>query len=165
MATRKKIIIAASIAALAAIVTIGGVSFADRREHGRDHERYEHRGHGYKRGERRGHRGGVHRGERLFESFDANDDGKLTQTEVDQTRRDRFSQFDADADGKLNLQEYQALWSDAMRSRMVDRFQRLDEDGDAAVTSEEFLAPFGKVASRMDRDDNGELTRDELRRR
>ncbi len=52
-----------------------------------------------------------------------------------------------------------------MRSRMVDRFQRFDDDGDAAVTSEEFLAPFGKVVSRMDRDDNGELSRDELRRR
>ena len=52
-----------------------------------------------------------------------------------------------------------------MRSRMVDRFQGLDDDSDAAVTSEEFLAPFGKVVNRMDRDNNGELTRDELRRR
>jgi Ca2+-binding EF-hand superfamily protein len=138
-----------------AIVTIGGVSFADRREHRGDHERGEHRG----------HRGGFHRGEQLFESFDANSDGKLTQAEVDQTRQERFTQFDADKDGKLNLQEYQALWSDAMRSRMVDRFQNLDDDGDAAVTSEEFLAPFSKVVSRKDRDDNGELTRDEMQRR
>lgn len=165
MTSRKKMIIAASIATLVALVTIGGISFADRREHGRDHERYEHRGHGFQRGEHRGHRGGLHRGERLFESFDANSDGKVTQAEVDQTRRDRFTQFDADNDGKLTLQEYQALWSDAMRSRMVDRFQNLDDDGDAAVTSEEFLAPFGNAVSRMDRDDNGEVTRDELRRR
>lgn len=107
----------------------------------------------------------MHRGEQLFENFDANGDGKLTQGEVDQTRRERFTSFDADNDGKLSLSEYQALWSDAMRSRMVDRFQRFDDDGDAAVTSEEFLAPFGKVVSRMDRDDNGELSRDELRRR
>jgi hypothetical protein len=63
------------------------------------------------------------------------------------------------------LQEYQVLWLDAMRNRMVDRFQSLDDDGDAAVTSEEFLAPFGKVVSRRDRDDNGELTRDEMRKR
>lgn len=165
MTTRKKIIIAASIATLVAIVTIGGVSFADRREHRRDHERYEHRGHGFTRGEYCGRHGGFHRGERLFESLDANSDGKLTQAEVDQTRRERFTSFDTDNDGKLSVQEYQALWSDAMRSRMVDRFQNLDDDGDAAVTSEEFLAPFGKVVSRMDRDDNGELTRDELRRR
>lgn len=165
MTTRQTMIIAASIATLVGIVAIGGVSFADRREHRGDHERYEHRSHGLKRGERHGRHGGLHRGERLFERFDANRDGTLTQAEVDQTRRERFTSFDADNDGQLSLQEYQALWSDAMRSRMVDRFQGLDDDGDAAVTIEEFLAPFGKVVSRMDRDNNGELTRDELRRR
>jgi hypothetical protein len=164
MTTRKTIIVAASIATFVGIATIGGISFADRREHGEDHDRYEHRGHGFKRGEHYGRHGGLHRGERL-ERFDANGDGKLTQGEVDQTRHERFASFDADNDGKLSLPEYQALWSDAMRSRMVARFHSLDDDGDASVTSEEFLAPFGKVVSRMDRDDNGELTSDELRRR
>ena len=72
--------------------------------------------------------------------------------------------FDTDKDGTLTLQEYQALWFDAMRSRMVDRFQSLDDDGDAVVTNEEFLTPFGNVVNRRDRDDNGKLTRDELRR-
>ncbi len=164
MTTRKTMIIAASISALVGIVAIGGVSFADRREHRGDHDRYDYRGHGFKRGEHHGRRGGWHRGERLFERFDANEDGTLTQSEVDQTRREQFASFDADSDGKLSLQEYQALWSDGMRNRMVDRFQGLDDDGDAAITSDEFLAPFGKVVSRMDRDDNGELTHDELRR-
>lgn len=165
MTTRKKFIIATSIAALVGSVAIAGISFADRREHRRDHERYEHREHRYKGGGHRGHHGGRHRGARLFERFDRNDDGRLTQAEVDQARGDRFTQFDADKDGKLTLQEYQALWLNAVRNRMVDRFQSLDDDGDAAVTSEEFLAPFGKVVSRLDRDDNGELTQDEMRRR
>jgi Ca2+-binding EF-hand superfamily protein len=152
---------AASIAALVGSVTLAGIGFAERGEPGR----YERHGHRFKGGEHGDHHGERHRGERLFESFDRNDDGKLTQAEVDQTRRDRFAQFDADKDGKLTLQEYQVLWLDAMRNRMVDRFQSLDDDGDAAVTSEEFLAPFGKVVSRRDRDDNGELTRDEMRKR
>jgi Ca2+-binding EF-hand superfamily protein len=127
--------------------------------------RQERHGHRFEAGEHRGRHGGGMRGERWLEGFDANNDGKLTQAEVDQTRRDRFVQFDTDQDGKLNLQEYQALWLDAMRRHMVDRFQALDDDGDAAVTTEEFAAPFGKLVNHMDRNNDGEITRDELRRR
>ena len=60
-------------------------------------------------------------GERLFEAFDANQDGTLTQAEVDQARQAKLAEFDADGDGSLSLEEYQALWLDAMRERMVDR--------------------------------------------
>ena len=52
---------------------------------------------------------------------------------------DRLAEFDADNDGSLTLEEYQALWLDAMRERMVDRFQAHDDDGDAIVTVEEFV--------------------------
>ncbi len=156
MTTRMQLIIATSIAVLVGSVTIVGLSVAERREHRGRHGGSFH-------GERLRH-GGPRHGERLLENFDRNNDGKLTQAEIDQTRSDRFTQFDTDKDGTLTLQEYQALWFDAMRSRMVDRFQSLDDDGDAVVTNEEFLAPFGKVVNRRDRDDNGELTRDELRR-
>ena len=171
MKTRTHMIIAASFAALAAGTTVASTSFADRRGpgwHGSEESpmaRQERHGHRFEPGEHRGRHGGGMRGERWLEGFDANNDGKLTQAEVDQTRRDRFVQFDTDQDGKLSLQEYQALWLDAMRRHMVDRFQALDNDGDAAVTTEEFAAPFGKLVNRMDRNDDGEVTRDELRRR
>lgn len=171
MKTRTHMIIAASFAALVAGTTVASTSFADRRgpgghgseEGSRAHQ--ERHGHRFEAGEHRGRHGGGMRGERWLEGFDANNDGKLTQAEVDQTRRDRFVQFDTDQDGKLSLQEYQALWLDAMRRHMVDRFQALDDDGDAAVTAEEFVAPFDKLVNRMDRNDDGEITRDELRRR
>lgn len=156
MTTRSKGIIAIFVATLVGTIAFAGTTLADRQD---SEGRHEGRGHGYKMGKHR------HGGERLFESFDLNDDGKLTQDEVDQTRQERFAKFDTDSDGELSLQEYEALWLDAMRSRMVDRFQNLDDDGDAAVTTEEFVAPFSQLINRMDRDDNGELTRDELRRR
>jgi Ca2+-binding EF-hand superfamily protein len=114
------------------------------------------------------HHGGGHHGGgamRLFEQFDANEDGRLTQAEVDQVRQSRLAEFDQDDDGSLSLEEYQALWMDAMRERMVDRFQAHDDDGDGMVTAEEFAEPFDRMVSRFDRDGDGEVTADEMRRR
>jgi Ca2+-binding EF-hand superfamily protein len=48
---------------------------------------------------------------------------------------------------------------------MVDRFQGLDDNGDAAVSAEEFEVPFANVVRRLDRNDDGEITHDELRQR
>jgi Ca2+-binding EF-hand superfamily protein len=109
----------------------------------------------------RGHGGG----EWLFETFDANDDGVLTQVEIEQVRQGRLQEFDANSDGSLSLEEYQALWVDAMRERMVDRFQAHDDDGDGLVTAAEFGEQFGRMFSRLDDTRDGQLTRDELRRR
>jgi Ca2+-binding EF-hand superfamily protein len=113
------------------------------------------------------HHGSGHHGARgmaFFEQFDANGDGRLTQAEIDEIRRSRLAEFDEDGDGSLTLEEYQALWLDAMRERMVDRFQAHDDDGDGMVTAEEFGEPFDRMVSRLDTDDDGAVTLDEMRR-
>ena len=102
-------------------------------------------------------------GPSIFETFDANADGSLKQAEVDQFRADRLAKFDTNGDGQLTLEEYQALWLDAMRERMVDAFQRLDDDGDAVVTREEFLEPFAQLVQRLDRNADGTVTQEEMR--
>ena len=76
-----------------------------------------------------------------------------------------MAEFDQNGDGRLTLEEYQALWMAAMRERMVDRFQEHDDDGDGLVTIEEFAEPFDRVILRFDRNGDGELTLDEVRRR
>lgn len=113
------------------------------------------------------HHGGGHHGGGaifLFEQFDANQDGRLTQAEIDQVRQSRLAEFDQNGDGSLSLDEYQALWLDAMRERMVDRFQAHDDDGDGMVTIEEFAEPFDHMVSRFDQNGDGELTADEMSR-
>ena len=111
------------------------------------------------------HHGPGGHGARLFESFDVDDDGRITQIEIDEVRQGRLAEFDADGDGSLNLEEYQALWVEAMREHMVDRFQAHDDDGDGLVTAEEFGARFEGMISRLDDDGDGAVTRDELRHR
>jgi hypothetical protein len=103
-------------------------------------------------------------GPNLLKQFDTNDDGKLTQDEIDAARHARVTEFDADKNGALSLEEYQALWLDAMHRAMVRAFQANDEDGDGSVTIVEFQARFADIVENLDRNGDGELTRDELRR-
>ncbi len=96
--------------------------------------------------------------------WDANEDGQVTQAEIDGFRAARLAEFDADKNGTLSLQEYEQLWLDAMRERMVDQFQRHDDDGDGAVTTAEFGEDFAGMVERMDRNDDGVLSEDDARR-
>lgn len=109
--------------------------------------------------------GGGPGGPRMFEQFDLDKDGKLTQAEIDTARAERLAKFDANGDGALNLEEYQALWIDAMRERMVDRFQAHDDDGDGKVTKEEFAERFAGMVARMDTNGDGVIDREDMQRR
>ena len=109
----------------------------------------------------RGGRGGL----MIIETFDIDKDGKVTQAEIDQTRKDQFAKYDSNHDGVLSLEEYQALWLDAMRRMMVRQFQANDADGDARITVEEFTARFDHLVRDRDRNGDGVLTADELRPR
>lgn len=100
---------------------------------------------------------GADRMQALMELYDSNDDGNVTQDEIDMARAERLAAFDTDADGQLTLVEYEALWLDAMRERMVDQFQRHDDDGDGLVTPEEFGEDFANIVDRRDRNGDGVL--------
>ena len=137
----------------------------EARRHDGMRRRAHYRGRGGPRGGFRGGPRGGFGGGRLFETFDANDDGKITQAEIDAFRKGQFDEHDANKDGKLTLQEYQNLWLAVMRERMVDAFQRHDDDGNAEVTLEEFSERFSRMVRRMDADGDGAITRDDLRSR
>ena len=159
METRTKTLIAVG----AALLIGGGAIASMAAAHGWKQERFESGHHG----EFGGHGKGRHHGrhfERLLQTYDSNEDGKLTQAEIDGVRSERLASFDANGDGQLNLQEYEALWLDAMRERMVDRFQRHDDDGDGQVTAEEFGERFSRMVARHDRNGDGEISREDFRR-
>ncbi len=105
---------------------------------------------------------GMGRAVRMMETYDADKDGRVTQEEVDAFRADRLAKFDADGDGALSLAEYQALWLDAMRDRMVDRFQRHDDDGDGRITADEFSSDTRGMVAMGDRDGDGVLSYGDL---
>ncbi len=152
---RKPLILAAAAAAAGLLAAAGGALAS-----GMGHSGMGHSGMGGP-----GMGGPGMGGGRMMQDFDSDQDGSFTQEDVDKARAERFARFDANGDGVLDLDEYQALWLDAMRERMVRGFQLHDRDGDAMVTLEEFQATTGDLVARRDRNGDGEITRDEMQRR
>lgn len=104
-------------------------------------------------------RGGNRRAMRqAFQRYDTNQDGVITQEEVDAASLERFGSI-AGADGSVTLEEYTAAWIERSARPRVRAFQRLDLDGDGNVTRAEFDTASDRAFARLDRDGNGELTR------
>lgn len=179
-------IIAGTVAGVVGMVGLAGAVYADRdRGDGRGwshHERHmahsrggdDHRGwrrHGGHRGKHHGWRRGHHGFDKggmmkhMFSLADANNDGKVTQDEIDAARDARFSRYDANGDGRLSLEEYQGVFVEIMQPMIVRSFQRLDPNGDAQLEKSEFDKPTERLVERFDRNDDGALSRDDRRHR
>ena len=101
----------------------------------------------------------------IFDSIDADGDGRLSQAEIDQVRNDRHAAHDANGDGSLVLEEFAGLWQETTHPLAVRVFQMLDADGDAVVTRVEYDRPLAGIVERLDRDGDGALSmRDRWRR-
>ncbi len=99
-----------------------------------------------------GHRGGRGMMSGLVDFYDTDGDGELTQEELLEAREAQLKRHDTNQDGMLDLQEYETLWLEAMRERMVDRFQQHDDNGDGLVTVEEFNEEYQRLIGRSDED-------------
>jgi hypothetical protein len=143
MMTRTKVLLAGAAAVLIGGVALAGTSFAER---GFGH-------HGMRMGMMMG---GV--GHEMLKNVDTNDDGALSQEEIDAAVNARFTEFDANADGELALEEFQALWAEITRPISVRAFQFLDPDGDAALAKVELTDRFGSVVAHFDQNADGVLS-------
>ncbi|MEM8551779.1 MAG: hypothetical protein AAGF45_05315 [Pseudomonadota bacterium] len=117
-------------------------------------------GRGFMRG-RRGQRAMM----RFLREADANNNGEITQAEIDTFIAEKVSLGDANGDGALTLEEFQAVWADLSRQAMVRAFQRLDADGSATIATAELDERFGSLVERLDRNDDGVLSREDRRGR
>lgn len=150
-------ILVATVIAGAGLIGLGAVSLADG---GSRYGYWGMHGGGHHMGGPGFGQGGGMGGMML--AYDTDNDGRLSQEEIDQGRASQLKKFDKDGDGALSLAEYEALWLDAMHEQMVDRFQDHDANGDGKVTAEEFGERFAGMVKFMDTNDDGVLDQQDM---
>jgi Ca2+-binding EF-hand superfamily protein len=150
MQRRTKLFIALGAAGVFGFIAVADSAFADR-----------------KRG---GYHGGHHHGmsarhfRSLAERYDLNQDGEITQEEIDRNRAEWHAEFSGDDDA-MTLEQFQDLWLRARHRQMVREFQRFDRDGDGRITLEEYQRPMAGFVERLDRTGSQSLTREDFQRR
>ena len=92
-----------------------------------------------------------------FERYDSNEDGVITQDEVDTVTAERFAAIVEDGDS-FDLERYRDVWMERSMRPQVRAFQRADRDGDGNITLEEYNLTSDAMFERLDRDGNGQLT-------
>ena len=113
-------------------------------------------GHGKPRGA--GHHKGGEMFRTMFDAVDADKDGSVTREEIDTYRASRVSDADTNGDAALSIEEFDTLYRDITRWRMVDAFQELDNDGDGMISTEEMDARTNRLVDHLDHDGDGILT-------
>lgn len=112
--------------------------------------------------------GGGERGGQFFEMLDADDDGQVTQAEIDTQRSERFAEVDADGDGAVTKEEFTTRAAARATERAEAMFERLDADGDGALSRDTLEAgegrgPLaGRLFARLDTDGDGAVAREEF---
>ncbi len=102
-----------------------------------------------------------------FEDLDANGDGQITSEEMQSRAEARFGEADTDGDGKLSADEM----AERMRARMAERMalratrmiDRMDRDDDGMVSLEEMRSGrMGQMVQRADTDGDGAISQSEF---
>ena len=101
-------------------------------------------------------------GNRFLQRFDANNDGKVTQEEINTVKSEQFAKYDKDGNGVLSLEEWQAMRQDRMKERQAQGFSRHDANGDGGISKEEFLAKSNRWMERMDHNGDHMIDQDEM---
>jgi hypothetical protein len=102
--------------------------------------------------------GGGKPGQTLFERYDADGDGKVTQDEFRAGHTQRFNAMDTDGDGKITSQEMQARQGQRMQRMM----QRSDTDGDGAISREESQTRANTRFQKLDQNGDKVISRNEI---
>jgi hypothetical protein len=129
-------------AGLAVVLLTGGAIASEMGGHGPRHMKHVHK---------------------MLQKLDTNKDGNITRKEVTRSHDEGIKSFDEDKDSQLSLEEYEGLWLQQNRRRMVRQFQSLDASGDGRVTRSEMDEHANHLFHRLDENSDGTISAKEIR--
>lgn len=107
--------------------------------------------------------------EKLLERFDVNQDGSLTQDEVQSVQQGFFKTADIDADGFLSADELEAAHVQERAAHIADKFAELDNNGDGGIKADELTNTEGpnrhlaRNFAEVDSNGDGSITLEEMK--
>ena len=100
-----------------------------------------------------------------FETLDADGNGEVTKAEMQAAADARFASADTDGDGFLSVEELTAQASERMGARIEKMIERRDANDDGKLSRDE-LRPneerMEKRFARIDADGNGAISKEEF---
>ncbi len=102
----------------------------------------------------------------MFDTIDADKDGKLTEAEIEAHRAAEFAAADTNSDGMLNAEELTAQRLARMTRMATDQtarmIERMDDNADGSLSAEEMSETMQeRQFARLDRDEDGAISKAE----
>ena len=106
--------------------------------------------------------------QKMFDSIDADKDGKVTEAELAAERAAKFTAADTNSDGKLDAAEISAQqlarMTETLAARSAKMIERMDNNGDGSLSAEELgESPMEERFARIDTDDDGAISQAEAK--
>lgn len=103
----------------------------------------------------------------MFDSMDADKDGKLTYAEMEAHRKAEFAAADTNGDGALSADELSARALVRFQEKLAERTQamldNMDNDGNGSLSEDEMgEGPGMRNFARLDADNDGAITKEEI---
>ena len=103
----------------------------------------------------------------MFDSVDADKDGKITYAELEAHRKAEFDAADTNKDGALSADELSARALARFQEKLAERTQamldNMDNDGNGSLSPDEMgEGPGMRNFARIDADNDGAITKDEI---
>jgi Ca2+-binding EF-hand superfamily protein len=102
---------------------------------------------------------------KFMEYFDANQDGVVTMSELNEASKQRYTKMDADGNGAVTLDEFQAYLGDRKAQWREQRFTEMDSNGDNQISQQEYIQYKQQRAEQryqqMDADNDGVVSKEE----
>lgn len=126
-----------------------------------------HHGHGWSHSSGYGssHNGMENHMKAVLKKFDADEDSMVSFQEIEAGIKGYFKTANKNGDDRLTLDEYENLWIEATREKMIRSFQYFDSEGKGYLTQQSLLEPILEKAKYFDRNEDGKIEMSEMSRR